>query len=161
EATDSSSKSHFDLILRMEDGFRVRIEGDGDGEEEREREAAPLARLHVRGTKNTENYFISKYEPTPTVEHWNDLRKCYIPGGDYVPCGEDVNACDEDYLKWYRDISHPFVINKEQQARTDKEKAKAKDGEAKRAQKEMLICEEESVRLWDNVVKKGKKLLKK
>lgn len=117
--------------------------------------------LQVRGTKNTENYFIPKYEPTPTIEHWNDLMKYYIPGGDYVHCGEDVNACEEDYLEWYREISHPFVINKEQQARTDKAKAKEKDKEAKRAQKEMPICGKEAVWLWDNVVKNGKKLLKK
>ncbi|RZC49368.1 hypothetical protein C5167_017792 [Papaver somniferum] len=89
--------------------------------------------LLVEGTKNSEKYFEPKHEPTPA----------------------------EDYMEYYEEISHPFVINKEQQAKTDASKAKGKEREAKRAQKEVPICGEEAKRLWDNVVLKGSKLLKK
>ncbi|XP_026451629.1 uncharacterized protein LOC113351940 [Papaver somniferum] len=82
-----------------------------------------------------------------------------LPLGDLVSCGEDVNAYEEDYMEFYQEISHPIVIHRQQQAIADK--AKAKEREAKRAQKEMPICGEEAIKLWDNLVKKGTKLLKK
>ncbi|RZC93425.1 hypothetical protein C5167_026040 [Papaver somniferum] len=64
-------------------------------------------------------------------------------------------------MEIYEEISHPFVINKEQQAKADATKAKANEREAKRVHKEMPICGEEAKRLWDNVLLKGSKLLKK
>ncbi|XP_026445453.1 uncharacterized protein LOC113346073 [Papaver somniferum] len=117
--------------------------------------------LLVEGTKITEKYFEPKHEPTPTVAHWNAHNNYHLPLGDCVPCQGHVNACDDDYMEFYKEISHPFVINKEQQAKTDAAKAKANERESKRAQKEMPICGEEAKRLWDNVVLKGSKLLKK
>ncbi|XP_026413456.1 uncharacterized protein LOC113309255 [Papaver somniferum] len=80
--------------------------------------------LQVQGTKNTEKYFEPNHEPTPVVAHWNALTNYHIPRGDLVPCEEDVNACEEDYMEFYEEISHPFVINNEQQAKADAAKAK-------------------------------------
>ncbi|XP_026443191.1 protein MAINTENANCE OF MERISTEMS-like [Papaver somniferum] len=100
--------------------------------------------LQVQGTKNTEKYFEPNHEPTPAVAYWNALTTYHIPGGDLVPCGGDVNACEEDYMEYYEEISHPFVINKEQQAKDDA--AKTKERESKRAQKEMPICGEKEKR---------------
>ncbi|RZC61143.1 hypothetical protein C5167_022906 [Papaver somniferum] len=116
--------------------------------------------LQVQGTKNSDKYFEPKHEPTHAVAHWNALTTYHVTQADFVPCEGDVTACDEDYMEFYEEISHRFVINKEQQVIYDAAKAKSKEREAKKAQKEVPICGEEAKRLWDNVVLKGSKLLK-
>ncbi|RZC60202.1 hypothetical protein C5167_021948 [Papaver somniferum] len=101
--------------------------------------------LQVEGTKNSGKYFEPKHEPTPAVAHWNALTTYHVKQAVFVPCEGDVTACDEDYMEFYEEISHRFVINKEQQAISDA--AKAKDMEAKKSQKEVPICGEEAKRL--------------
>ncbi|XP_026442648.1 protein MAINTENANCE OF MERISTEMS-like [Papaver somniferum] len=97
--------------------------------------------LLVEGTKNTEKYFEPKHEPTPTVAHWNTLGNYYLPLGDCVPCEGDVNACDEDYMEFYQEISHPFVINKEQQAKTDAARRRQRRGRLRELIRRCLFVE--------------------
>ncbi|XP_026445582.1 uncharacterized protein LOC113346236 [Papaver somniferum] len=87
----------------------------------------------------------------------------FYPGGCTIlpDSYDEPNAADPGYIQWYENFSHPRVINKVQQARAEKEKAKEVEKQAQNIMKNTSTCGDEALVLWNAAVKSGAKLMKK
>ncbi|RZC76692.1 hypothetical protein C5167_000842 [Papaver somniferum] len=93
--------------------------------------------------------------PTPYVDHWNNFYDYMVPIEDLPNITNDPTACEEGYIEWYQNWSHPLVINHVQRARAEKGKTKMVEKEAQRIMKNTPKCGDEALMLWNAAVGPG------
>lgn len=83
-----------------------------------------------KGTKSTTGSWKPKYDPDPSLLHWKEMDNNMLSWEGLESLRQNPCEFVEEYMDWYNQVSHPFIINREIQDLVEAEIAEAQATQA-------------------------------